>query len=53
MGASRSATVIIYYLMRKYYIPYKIAKNIVIQKRPIINLSVKFHNTLENLSFIN
>jgi protein-tyrosine phosphatase len=53
MGASRSATVIIYYLMRKYSIPYKIAKNIVIQKRPIINLSMKFHNTLENLSFIN
>jgi protein-tyrosine phosphatase len=48
MGASRSASVVIHYLMKKYKLSYDTAKGIVIIKRPIVNLSVKFHNILEN-----
>jgi hypothetical protein len=50
MGASRSASVIIYYLMKKYNITYKKAKKYVMKIRPIINLSVKFHKTLSGYS---
>lgn len=52
MGASRSASVVIYYLMRKYNMSYEIAKGIVMIKRPIVNLSLKFHNTLQDFSIV-
>jgi len=48
MGASRSASIVIYYLMNKYkddYI-YSTALNYVLQKRPIINLTYRFSQDL-------
>ena len=49
MGASRSASVVIHYIMKKYKIPYwKAVRTIKIQ-RPVINLTEKFDNTLNNL----
>jgi protein-tyrosine phosphatase len=42
MGASRSATVIIYYLMKKYNITYEQALSYVSNKRKVVNLSYKF-----------
>jgi protein-tyrosine phosphatase len=52
MGASRSASVIIYYLMRRYDMSYEVAKGLVMIKRPIVNLSLKFHNTLQDYSIV-
>ena len=49
MGASRSASVIIYYLMKNKNMTYNYAKNYVSSKRPIINLSKIFENKLKNL----
>jgi len=46
MGASRSASVIINYLMRKNNLTYIQAKNYVLNIRPVVNLSVKFDQTL-------
>jgi atypical dual specificity phosphatase len=48
MGASRSASVIIYYLMKYKKMSYFFAKNYVLSKRPIINLSKLFENKLKN-----
>ena len=48
MGASRSASVIIYYLMKKYYLSYVQALNFVTDKRPIVNLSEKFDSILKS-----
>jgi protein-tyrosine phosphatase len=48
MGASRSACVVIYYLMKYKNMPYYFAKNFVLSKRPIINLSKIFENKLKN-----
>jgi protein-tyrosine phosphatase len=42
MGASRSASVIIYYLMRKYSWVYEQSLNYVYNKRKLVNLSHKF-----------
>jgi len=47
MGASRSATVIINYLMRKFKMNYQKAYGFVKEKRPLINLSELFANTLQ------
>ena len=47
MGASRSATVIINFLMRKFNLDYVTAYSIVKEKRPEINLSELFANTLK------
>ena len=46
MGASRSASVVINYLMFKLNLNYKSALAYVKEKRPIINLSEKFNQTL-------
>ena len=47
MGASRSATVVINYLMRKNNMDFSSAKKYVKDKRPIINLSELFAQTLD------
>jgi protein-tyrosine phosphatase len=49
MGASRSASVVIYYMMKKYKISYKKALEIVKTLRPVVNLTEKFHNTLNSI----
>ena len=46
MGASRSAAVIINYLMRTQKLSYYSSLNYVQAKRPLVNLSEKFANTL-------
>lgn len=48
MGASRSASVIIYYLMNKNDWSYNQARTYVSSKRPLVNLSQKFHLTLQS-----
>lgn len=48
MGASRSASVIIYYLMKKMNMDFKSSLDYVMEKRPIVNLSEKFYLTLKN-----
>lgn len=50
MGASRSATVVINYLMRKLNLDYDTAYRFVKAKRSVINLSELFANTLANLN---
>ncbi len=52
MGASRSASVIIHYLMNKYNMTYEQAKNYVINIRPLVNLSFKFDQTLKNIRLL-
>jgi len=52
MGASRSASVIIHYLMKKHRWSYERSKNYVIEKRPIVNLSEKFDKVLKQLNYI-
>jgi protein tyrosine/serine phosphatase len=52
MGASRSATVVINYIMNKYKITYEQAKDYVSNKRPLVNLSEKFDNTLKSIKSI-
>lgn len=47
MGASRSASVIIYYLMKKNNWSYEHAKTFVMIKRPLVNLSNKFDEILK------
>ncbi len=49
MGASRSASVIIHYLMKKNRWTYDYAKTFVIVKRPLVNLSEKFDEILKNI----
>lgn len=49
MGASRSASVIIYYMMNKYNMTYDNARNYVSSLRPLVNLSHKFDLTLKNM----
>jgi protein-tyrosine phosphatase len=50
MGASRSAAVIIYYLMRKYNITYEQAITCVYKKRILVNLTPKFEFILKEKS---
>ena len=52
MGASRSASVIIHYLMKKYNLPYVQVLNFVIDKRPIVNLSEKFNSNLRKINIL-
>jgi protein-tyrosine phosphatase len=47
MGASRSASIIIYYLMKKYNMTFEEANNYVYNKRKLVNLSQKFDTTLK------
>ena len=49
MGASRSASVIIYYLMKKNGWNYDYAKTFVMVKRPLVNLSNKFEEVLKKI----
>jgi len=49
MGASRSASVVLYYMMKKYKISYRKALQIVKTLRPVVNLTEKFHNTLNSI----
>jgi protein-tyrosine phosphatase len=48
MGASRSASVIIYYLMKKFNWNYEDALLFVSNKRKLVNLSQKFNDILKN-----
>ena len=48
MGASRSASVIIFYLMKKLSINYNQAKYFVTEKRRLVNLTPKFEEILKN-----
>ena len=50
MGASRSAAVIIYYLMRKYNIIYEQALEYVSKKRILVNLTPSFDSILKDKS---
>jgi len=50
MGASRSASVVIYYLMRKNNWGYKQALEQVTDKRKLVNLSHKFDSILRRKS---
>jgi hypothetical protein len=52
MGASRSASVVIYYLMNKHNFRYEQAKNYVISQRPLVNLSFRFDQTLRNVRLL-
>lgn len=49
MGASRSASVIIHYLMKKNNWSYEHAKTFVMIKRPLVNLSNKFDEILNKI----
>lgn len=49
MGASRSASIVINYIMKKYNTTYINAFNLVKRTNPIINLTEKFYNTLNNM----
>ena len=49
MGASRSASVIIHYLMNKNNWTYDYTKNFVMDKRPLINLSHKFDDMFKKM----
>lgn len=48
MGSSRSATIVIYYLMKKYNMNFEESINYVKEKRDIINLTNKFKEELQN-----
>ena len=52
MGASRSASVVINYLMKKFNWDYEKAKTHVLNKRLIVNLSQKFDITLKNIEIM-
>jgi protein-tyrosine phosphatase len=47
MGASRSASVVIHYIMKKYGVSYEQTVNLVKRGRPVVNLTEKFQNTLK------
>lgn len=51
MGASRSASVVIYYLIKKYKddFIYSSALNYVYRKRPIVNITYQFYDDLTHL----
>jgi protein-tyrosine phosphatase len=56
MGASRSASVVINYIIHKYKVSYEQSLNIVKNKRPVINLTEKFEKTIKknrNIVIIN
>jgi hypothetical protein len=48
MGSSRSATIVIYYLMKKYNMTLEESIKFVKEKRNIVNLTTKFKSELEN-----
>ena len=48
MGSSRSATIVIYYLMKKYKKSYREALKFVKEKRSCVNLNQNFARELEN-----
>ncbi len=52
MGASRSASVVINYLMKKLNWDYEKAKTHVLNERPLVNLSEKFDNTLKKIEIM-
>jgi protein-tyrosine phosphatase len=47
MGSSRSATIVIYYLMKKYNMTLEESINFVKEKRNIVNLTNKFCEELQ------
>ena len=53
MGSSRSASVIIYYLMKFYGKSFEDALQYVKHKRDIVNLNINFANELRNIQNIN
>lgn len=50
-GMSRSATVVIYYMMKKFKIPFKRAYDIVKSKRPIVDINKGFEKQLRMINF--
>lgn len=52
MGSSRSATIVIYYLMKKYKMPYNEALDYVKTKRNCVNLNKNFAEELQNIKFL-
>jgi protein-tyrosine phosphatase len=48
MGASRSASVVMNYIMKKYSVSYEQTLNLIKKERPIVNLTEKFHNILNS-----
>lgn len=48
-GISRSASIVIYYLIKKYKLSYHNALHIVKNKRPIINPNIGFKNQLNQV----
>lgn len=52
MGASRSASVVIHYIMKKYGLSYETTLRLIKNKRPIVNLTEKFQTTLKQKSFM-
>jgi protein-tyrosine phosphatase len=51
MGSSRSASVVIFYIMKKYNLKFEVAYSIVKHKRNIINPNMNFVNELKNIKF--
>ena len=51
MGSSRSASVAINYIMRKYGISYEKTFMLIKQGRPVVNLTEKFENTLKRIMY--
>ena len=52
MGSSRSASIVIYYLMKKYGLNFNIAYSIVKSKRSLINPNINFVNELKEFDRI-
>lgn len=51
MGSSRSATIVLYYLMKRYKKPYQEALEYVRNRRSCVNLNKNFASELETLTF--
>jgi len=51
MGASRSASVVIHYIMKKYGVSYDHTVKLVKRGRPVVNLTEKFQNTLKGIMY--
>ena len=52
MGSSRSASLVLVYLIRKHNMTFTDAYNFLKQKRPIVNLNVEFAKQIKNNNFI-
>lgn len=50
MGSSRSASLVIYYLMRHHHMTYQEAQVFVKDKRPVVNLNTNFAKELQTIT---